>query len=469
MRLRPGIYLSLALLFAFAASHAARAEELPKGVVVEKVSCRGDAEQTYALYLPSGYTPEKSWPIIYAFDPGARGKLPIGLFREAAERDGYIVVGSNNSRNGPDVPLQKILTSLWDDTHARFNVDARRVYAAGFSGGARVACLFAYVYEKQVAGVIACGAGFPSNIRPSPATPFVFYGVAGVDDFNYFELRDLDHVLDELGLTHRMRTFEGGHEWPPAVVCAEALAWMQLHASKQAGGMRDEKFAEELFRRDLERVSAAEASGRAYEAYLGYAAAARDFRGLRDVSEIEKKAARLRDSKEVKDAAREEQEQKGRQKNLEEGLYRLLPGLEDLETRMQSLPEFRHTVSDLLKKSEAQKDSGERRVARRVLSGVYVSLLQDASNAYLLKDYKAASLKMETAAELRPGDPSVFVFLARTYALQGNKKNALGALKRAVEKGLDSPIALQQNKDFDALRDEPEFKKLVESLGGKVP
>ena len=63
----------------------------------------------------------------------------------------------------------------------------------------------------------------------------------------------------------------------------------------------------------------------------------------------------------------------------------------------------------------------------------------------------------------------VFVFLARTYALQGNKKNALGALKRAVEKGLDSPVALQQNKDFDALRDEPEFKKLVESLGGRAP
>ena len=275
MRLSPGIYLSLAVLFAVAASHAARAEELPKGVVVEKVASRDDAEQTYALYLPSGYTPEKSWPIVYAFDPGARGKIPVELFREAAERDGYIVVGSNNSRNGPDVPFQKILTTLWDDTHARFNVDARRVYAAGFSGGARVACLFAYVYEKRVAGVIACGAGFPSNIRPSPSTPFAFYGVAGVDDFNYFELRDLDHVLDELGLTHRMRTFEGGHEWPPAVVCAEALAWMRLQASKQAGGKRDEKFVNELFRRDLERVRAREASGFAYEAYLGYVAAAR--------------------------------------------------------------------------------------------------------------------------------------------------------------------------------------------------
>ena len=37
---------------------------------------------------------------MYAFDPGARGKLPVELMKDAAERFGYIVVGSNNSRNG---------------------------------------------------------------------------------------------------------------------------------------------------------------------------------------------------------------------------------------------------------------------------------------------------------------------------------------------------------------------------------
>src|SRR5919202_1116555 len=78
IRVPPPVVLSLAVLFAFAAApRAARAEELPRGVVLDAVACRGDATQTYALYLPSAYTPEKGWPIIYAFDPGARGKLPV--------------------------------------------------------------------------------------------------------------------------------------------------------------------------------------------------------------------------------------------------------------------------------------------------------------------------------------------------------------------------------------------------------
>jgi hypothetical protein len=44
------------------------------GQVIEKVVCEGSPDESYALYLPSNYTPSKRWPIIYAFDPGARGR-----------------------------------------------------------------------------------------------------------------------------------------------------------------------------------------------------------------------------------------------------------------------------------------------------------------------------------------------------------------------------------------------------------
>ena len=471
MRMRLGsLFVALAFLVIVANYQVARAEELPRGSIVEKVACVSDAEQTYALYLPSGYAPEKSWPIIYAFDPGARGKLPVGLFHEVAEQNGYIVVGSNNSRNGPGVPLQKILDTLWDDTHARFTIDAQRVYSAGFSGGARVASFFAYAYEKRVAGVIAGGAGFPANVHPPRTTPFALYGIAGVDDFNYFEVKDLDQEFDDLGLTHRMRTLEGGHEWPPANVLAEAVRWMEFQTIKHAAGaLKDDKRIDELFQQDLEKARAAEAQGLMYYAYLGYATLVRDYRGVRDVSEFDKKAALLKDSKGVKDAVREEQEQKRRERALQEKLVRLLPGSENTNSDVEATDEFHPLVSDLLKKSVGQTDSSDRRVARRTLNGVYIGLFQDALNAYQSKNFALASRRLETATELRPRDIAVFVFPARMYTLQGSKKNALRALKRAVENGLSSSAQLQQNKDFDKLRDEPEFKKLVDRLNTKTP
>jgi tetratricopeptide (TPR) repeat protein len=471
MRNRPAwLNLSLAV-FATVASHVAvRADDLPRGVVVERVASLADAAQTYALYLPSGYTPEKSWPIIYAFDPGARGKLPVGLFREVAEQHGYIVVGSNNSRNGPGVPLTKILAALWDDTHERFKLDERRVYAAGFSGGARVACYFGYVFEKRVAGVIAAGAGLSENVHPPATTPFALYGIAGVDDFNYFEVKELTQEFADLGLVERMKTIEGGHEWPPSGVCAEAMQWMELQAARAAGdALKNDKLLDELFQRDLEGTRAAEAQGLMYDAYLGYSTLARDFRGLRDVSEFEKKAGLLKDLKQVKDAVREEQKQKRQERALQTSLVRILAGFEDPDTIVAAMVQFQPIVSDLLKKSAAPKDSSDRRVARRTLHGIYVGLFQEASNAYQIKDYPLASRRLETAAQLRPKDPSVLVFLARIYSLQGNKKKAIGTLKRAVEIGLSSPTQLEQHMDFGTLRDEPEFKKLVDHLKTKSP
>ena len=78
-----------------------QANTIPKGQIVERLECVNDSSQSYALYLPANYTPDRKWPILYALDPGARGKTPVEHFREAAEKYGWILAGSNNSRNGP--------------------------------------------------------------------------------------------------------------------------------------------------------------------------------------------------------------------------------------------------------------------------------------------------------------------------------------------------------------------------------
>ena len=78
-------------------------QEITKGQVIDKVTCAGNPTNSYALYLPSNYEPTRKWPILYAFDPGARGRVPVERFKEAAERFGWIVAGSNNSRNASGV------------------------------------------------------------------------------------------------------------------------------------------------------------------------------------------------------------------------------------------------------------------------------------------------------------------------------------------------------------------------------
>ncbi len=112
---------------------------LPKGRVVDSMMCK-DGSQNFALYLPSNYTADKAFPCIYFFDPHAHGVLPLNMYKDLAEKYGFVLVGSNASKNGmPWEETNKGVKALMTDVWSRIHVDEKRIYTAGFSGGARVA------------------------------------------------------------------------------------------------------------------------------------------------------------------------------------------------------------------------------------------------------------------------------------------------------------------------------------------
>jgi len=137
-----------------------------QGQILDKVVCDADAAQSYALYLPSNYSPDRAWSVIFAFDPLARGRAPLVKYQAAAEKYGYIVAGSNNSRNGPWNVSLAAAQAMSADVGTRFSIDPKRMYTAGLSGGARVAMALA-ISMNQFAGVIASSAGFSREVGGS--------------------------------------------------------------------------------------------------------------------------------------------------------------------------------------------------------------------------------------------------------------------------------------------------------------
>src|SRR6185369_9862596 len=146
-------------------------------------------DESYALYLPTGYTAARSWPILYAFDPLARGVVPVRLYKDIAEKYGFIIAGSNNSRNFSGQESSKSASAIWDDTHLRLALDERRTYTTGFSGGARMAGLIALRCSQcRIAGVIVHGAGYPLGQKPSQKTSPLYFLAVGDEDFNWSEV-----------------------------------------------------------------------------------------------------------------------------------------------------------------------------------------------------------------------------------------------------------------------------------------
>jgi len=449
--------------FATVEARGGQAEEFPKGRVIEKVTCKSDAKQSYALYLPSNYTPERRWPVLYCFDPSALGARPVERFREAAEKYGYIVAGSNNSRNGPNQPVVASIAAMWDDTQARFAIDKKRVYTTGHSGGARVAMRAGLMCKSCVTGVIANGAGFPPDIPPSASTPFIVYGVLGIDDFNFPEMKKLDETLYGLGIPHRVELFQGAHHWGPKEALTEAIEWMEVQAMKAGRREKDSKLIDELFKKRIAKARGFEEAGRAYDSYLAYAAIAEDFKGLIDVSEIERQAARMKDSKEVRQAAKDEKEQIKKQLKYAEEIKAIGSRFLDPLARGDAVAELRMIASDLQKRSKAPEDTGDRRFARRAVNQVYAELYESALYLYR-KEPELMVVNLEVASELTPDNAYLFYDLACAYSLKGDRKKAIETLKKSLDKGFKDFARIESDERLNAIRQESEYRKLIENL-----
>ena len=230
--------LCLTLLVLLAAPTCRADEQFPLGKVVDPVVSLQDPAQSYALYLPARYATGRRWPVLYGFDPGGRGAIPVALFREAAEKYGWIVVASNNSRNGPWKDIYEAACAVWDDTHARLRIDDSRVYAAGFSGGARVASGLARILNMRPAGVIGCGGGLPEWLAPEDMTGIPWFGTVGRNDFNFREMKELERDLRRLGSPCFLQVFPGKHVWPPGWIAMEAVAWMEELCEAPVHGTR---------------------------------------------------------------------------------------------------------------------------------------------------------------------------------------------------------------------------------------
>src|SRR5262249_57582759 len=102
-------------------------------------------------------------------------------------------------------------------------------------------------------GVSVGGAGLWQGKVPAKPLWFPVFGVAGSEDFNWVELRQLNRTLDSIGSENRFVTFDGDHAWAPPAFCSMAVEWMELQSMKSGAQRRDEKLITELFDKSGER------------------------------------------------------------------------------------------------------------------------------------------------------------------------------------------------------------------------
>jgi tetratricopeptide (TPR) repeat protein len=354
---------------------------------------------------------------------------------------------------------------MWNDATARLNIDAKRIYSAGFSGGARAATAFAKLCGACISTVIASGAGYPVGAGPDKGDHFAIFLSAGDLDFNYKEMILLREQLDRLAIPYRSYVFHGPHQWTDTRGWNQAFDWIalrEMRAGIQPNAATKIQASLTAFNEYAQRLKS---ENDLVNAMRAYGSNIKDFTGIADVAST----VAARDAI-AADPAFTRQEKSERsvfadQKALEQDSLRdyarLQDPVNDRDSHDEALRNLRARMAALRKKIDSIHDR-DPVVERRTLAGLLAGSSEVAEPAMQKGQYELA-LELYTAiADFAKSAPGAYLGKARALAKMGKQKDALAAAKQAIEAGLPRDN-VRSAPELAGLIQKPEWQALLTS------
>lgn len=204
------------------------------GTIHEATIDVGGEKRIYELFVPSTFTCEKTWPLLVDFHGAYGGELPEEAYINddllaVAEKKG-VVVARLRSRSAEqsgitwyrwdntnaDIPLNqgfaKALVESLVQTHA---IDAKRVWASGYSSGGNMSATFLGMKGSPFTGLAIVAAGLWSKVTlPSfDASAPLVYMATGYRDLHYVYAANTIASLRAKGMGDRFfqRETDDGH------------------------------------------------------------------------------------------------------------------------------------------------------------------------------------------------------------------------------------------------------------------
>ncbi|MEJ0105170.1 MAG: hypothetical protein WDO19_22595 [Bacteroidota bacterium] len=418
----------------------ATADTFETGKVVPAILCKANPDQSYALYIPAG-NHRGALPVIYFFDPHGDGALPVTRYKSLADLYGFILIGSNNSKNGNNWPTaENIWTILSGDSKKRLQINVSRIYTCGFSGGAKVAGYIA-MNHPEVKGVIAGGAALPDGTPPGNFR-FSFTAIAGEGDMNMTDIAAFSAALDKTQTRHRIIFFDGIHEWAPVHTMDIAFAGLQLDAMGEKLVPRNDTLISNYIAGSKKRIAdytkannyiKADAECRVSISLLGELTGAADW--------FNQKEASIKSNPVYQNQLQSRQHLLATEQNLKEQYMR--------QFQQGDMNYWNTTIRDL--QAKANPATGEGAMYQRLVA--YLSLAfysisnqlivqhRDKEAQYFVELYKADDVK----------NPEAWYFSAILQARSGNATAAKDDLLKAVTNGFTDKIRMRQQQEFQNL------------------
>ena len=157
--------------------------------VAEKQLTSGQRQRTYRLFVPAGYDGRTRLPLVLDLHPSggtSAGQARTSGMEQIAERENFAVASPQAENGRWNVPVDSnraddvaYVSDVIDHVSAQLCVDSARVYATGFSGGARMSSLLACKLNTRIAAIApVAGLRWPAPCSGRPVPILTFHGLA---------------------------------------------------------------------------------------------------------------------------------------------------------------------------------------------------------------------------------------------------------------------------------------------------
>ncbi len=417
--------------------------------IIEQVACKTDASQSYALYIPSN----KTNGVVYFFDPHAAGSLPLEKYKALADAYNFVLIGSNNSKNGNDLETaENIWQNLFKDTRNRIALNTGRVYVCGFSGGAKVASYLA-LHHTEIKAVIAGSAGLPDGTTASNFN-FSFTGITGKGDMNMTEIVALNNDLDKTQTKHRIIFFNGKHEWCPANTMNIAFAGLCFDAMRNKIIAGNDTLINTFISNSKKRIDSCVKKNDWIEASNECVLSINMLDGLTDVSFLNQKNDSIVNNTTYKNQLLQQQQLFTIEENKKA----------EYSAKFQNgdMQYWNNTINDLDAKAKAQTAEGAmyQRLLAYLSLGFYsisnqlINQNQNDQAAYFVNLYKLAD----------PTNSEAWYFAAILDARKSDANAVNNDLFKAVKNGFNDKERMLEQHEFQSLQPAINYSEIEDAM-----
>jgi polyhydroxybutyrate depolymerase len=195
--MRGSSFLAVALLFGVASVAEAQSARpatpscnLPHASGVQERQIKsGGRDRSYQLFVPATYDGHTMLPLVLELHGSGgtgAGQARTSGFANVAAREGFAVASLQAEAGRWNVPIHDdrpddvaYVDNVIDDVAANLCTDTKRVYATGFSGGARMSSLLGCKLNSRIAAIApVSGLRWPAPCDGRPIPVLTFHGLA---------------------------------------------------------------------------------------------------------------------------------------------------------------------------------------------------------------------------------------------------------------------------------------------------